>query len=124
MKASVTKNIKCFLQQDNLGIDQLFFIFQLQKTFQHISILFKCANKLVIQRLILLINLSRMAVFLNLQQENVYLFATLKACSRTESSCEKQLASGLQSRGTLVCSVLFFIPVPFFYTLMLKIGNE
>lgn len=37
------------------------------------------------QLLIPLINLSRMAVFVNLQQENVYLFATVKASSRTES---------------------------------------
>lgn len=70
-----------------------------------------------------------MAVFVNLQQENVYLFATLKASSRTESSCKKKLASGLQSKETLVCSVLFFVPMPFLSTtfsvfLMLKIGNN
>jgi len=76
----------------------------------------------------MLINLSRVAVFVNLQQENVYLFAILKASSRTESSCKEQLASGLQSKETLVCSSLFFVPVPFLSTrfslfLMLKIGN-
>lgn len=70
-----------------------------------------------------------MAVFVNLQQEGVYLFATLKASSRTESSCKKQLASGRQSRETLVCCVLFFVPMPFLSTtfsifLMLKIGNN
>lgn len=86
MKAPVTKNRNLFLSRTVFSIDELFFIFQQHiRTFFHVYLLLKRTNKLLIQLLIPLIKLSRMAVFVNLQQENVYLFATVKASSRTES---------------------------------------
>lgn len=129
MKASVTKNRNLFFSRTVFGIDQLFFIFQQHiRTFYHVYLLLKWTNKLLIQLLIPLINLSRMAVFANLQQENVYLFATVKASSSTESWCKKQLASGLKSRN-LALLFCFFVPMSFLSPnfsvfLRLKIGNN
>lgn len=75
-----------------------------------------------------------MVVFVNLQQENVYLLDTFEANSRNESSCEKKLANGLHLKGTLFRSVLFFILMVFLSKiqtaeifllfLMLKIVNQ
>lgn len=129
MKAPVTKNRIPFFSKTVFGTDQSFFIFQQHiRTFYHVYLLFKWTNKLLIQLLIPLIKLSRMAVFVNLQQENVYLFATVKASSRTESWCKEQLASGLKSRNFALL-LYFSVPMAFLSPnfsvfLMLKIGNN
>lgn len=116
-----------FLHPNTLGIDQLLFIFQLQlKTSQHISILFKWTNKLLLHLLIPLIAPSRTAAFVGSPQEHRYLFATLQASRRAEGSCE---SSWKVAQRTLVCSVLFFFPTlflskTFFIFLMLKINTK
>lgn len=129
MQAPLTKNRNPFFSRTVFGIDQSFFIFQQHiRTFYHVYLLLKWTNKLLIQLLIPLIKLSRMAVFVNLQQENVYLFPTVKASRRTESWCKEQLASGLKS-GNFALLFYFLVPRAFLSPnfsvfLMLKIGNN
>lgn len=127
--SSVTKNRNPFFSRTVFGIDQSFFIFQEHiRTFYYVYLLLKWTNKLLIQLLIPLIKLSRMAVFVNLQQEHVYLFATVKASRRTGSWYREELASGLKSRNF---ALLFYFLVPmaflspnFSVFLMLKVGNN